>query len=58
VGRLRNEVFGGRFEDIRSIYLPALRHCLFLSFEAYAEIIATYVMLMQILNEVKKHSRR
>ncbi len=43
------------FEDIRSVYLPALRHRLLLNFEAQAENIATDAVLLQILNEVKTH---
>src|SRR5579864_3240715 len=40
------------FEDIRGVYLPALRHRILLNFEAQAENIATDTVLMQILNEV------
>jgi MoxR-like ATPase len=43
------------FEDIRGVYLPALRHRLLLNFEAQAENIATDAVLMQILSEVKTH---
>ncbi|MHB1423942.1 MAG: AAA family ATPase [Gemmataceae bacterium] len=42
------------FEDIRRVYLPALRHRILLNFEAQAENIATDAVLMQILNEVKE----
>lgn len=42
------------FEDIRSVYLPALRHRVLLNFEAQAENIASDTVLTQILNEVKE----
>jgi MoxR-like ATPase len=42
------------FEDIRRVYLPALRHRVLLNFEAQAENIASDVVLMQILKEVKE----
>src|SRR5262249_12904726 len=40
------------FEDIRSVYLPAMRHRVLLNFEAQAENIASDTVLAQILNEV------
>jgi MoxR-like ATPase len=42
------------FEDIRRVYLPALRHRILLNFEAQAENIASDTVLMNILNEVKE----
>src|SRR5947209_13569627 len=42
------------FEDIRRIYLPALRHRVLLNFEAQAENIPSDTVLAQILNEVKE----
>jgi MoxR-like ATPase len=42
------------FDDIRRVYLPALRHRILLNFEAQAENIATDTVLMQVLNEVKE----
>jgi MoxR-like ATPase len=42
------------FEDIRRVYMPALRHRLILNFEAQAENIASDTVLAQILNEVKE----
>src|SRR5438093_549830 len=42
------------FEDIRSVYLPALRHRVLLNFEAQAENIPADTVLAQILNEVKE----
>jgi MoxR-like ATPase len=42
------------FEDIRRVYLPALRHRILLNFEAQAESIPTDQVLTQILNEVKE----
>ncbi len=40
------------FEDIRRVYMPAMRHRIILNFEAQAENIASDVVLAQILNEV------
>src|SRR5437899_3278733 len=40
------------FEDIRRVYLPALRHRVLLNFEAQAENMASDTVLAQILNEV------
>src|SRR5438552_448416 len=42
------------FEDVRRVYLPALRHRLILNFEAQAENIASDIVLAQLLNEVKE----
>src|SRR5437016_9524466 len=42
------------FEDIRKVYLPALRHRLVLNFEAQAENISSDEVLATILNEVKE----
>jgi MoxR-like ATPase len=42
------------FEDIRRVYLPALRHRVLLNFEAQAENIASDTVLAQILNEIKE----
>ncbi len=42
------------FEDIRRVYLPALRHRLLLNFEAQAENIASDTVLAQVLNEVQE----
>jgi MoxR-like ATPase len=42
------------FEDIRQVYLPALRHRIILNFEAQAENIPSDTVLMQILKEVKE----
>lgn len=42
------------FEDIRRVYLPALRHRVLLNFEAQAENISSDVVLAQILNEIKE----
>jgi MoxR-like ATPase len=40
------------FEDIRRVYMPALRHRILLNFEAQAENIASDTILAQILNDV------
>ena len=49
---------GGRynvgFEDVRRVYLPALRHRLLLNFEAQAENIPADAVLAQVLNEVRE----
>ena len=42
------------FEDIRKVYLPALRHRIILNFEAQAENIAPDAILEEILKEVKE----
>ena len=42
------------FEDIRRVYLPALRHRILLNFEAQAENIPSDQVLAQVLNEVKE----
>jgi MoxR-like ATPase len=42
------------FEDIRSVYLPALRHRILLNFEAQAENIPSDQVLGQVLKEVKE----
>jgi MoxR-like ATPase len=43
------------FEDIRRVYLPALRHRVLLNFEAQAENIPSDTVLAQIMNEVKEN---
>jgi MoxR-like ATPase len=42
------------FEDIRKVYLPAMRHRVLLNFEAQAENIPADQVLAGILNEVKE----
>jgi MoxR-like ATPase len=42
------------FEDIRKVYLPALRHRILLNFEAQAENIPSDTVLTSVLNEVKE----
>jgi len=42
------------FEDIRRVYLPALRHRILLNFEAQAENIPSDAVLTEILKEVKE----
>src|SRR5262249_17888491 len=42
------------FEDIRKVYLPALRHRILLTFEAQAESIPSDQGLAGVLNEVKE----
>jgi MoxR-like ATPase len=40
------------FEDVRRVYLPALRHRILLNFEAQAENIPSDAVLQQVLKEV------
>jgi MoxR-like ATPase len=42
------------FEDVRRVYLPALRHRILLNFEAQAENIPSDAVLTEILKEVKE----
>jgi MoxR-like ATPase len=42
------------FNDIREVYLPALRHRILLNFEAQAENVPSDTVLLQVLNEVKE----
>lgn len=42
------------FEDIRAVYLPAMRHRVLLNFEAQAENIPADQILAQIVNEVSE----
>jgi MoxR-like ATPase len=42
------------FEDVRRVYLPALRHRILLNFEAQAENIPADAILTNILKEVKE----
>lgn len=48
------------FEDIRSVYFPAMRHRVLLNFEAQAENISSDTVLATIVNEVseKDETRR
>jgi MoxR-like ATPase len=42
------------FEDVRTVYLPAMRHRILLNFEAQAENIPSDQVLERILDEVKE----
>jgi MoxR-like ATPase len=42
------------FDDVRKVYLPAIRHRLLLNFEAQAENIPSDVVLQGIMKEVKE----
>jgi MoxR-like ATPase len=42
------------FEDVRRVYLPAMRHRILLNFEAQAENIPSDMVLEKILKEVKE----
>lgn len=46
--------FNVAFEDVRRVFLPAMRHRVVLNFEAQAESIAPDAVLMEILDEVKE----
>ncbi len=46
--------FNVSFEDVRKVYLPAMRHRVLLNFEAQAENIAPDAVLTEILGEVKE----
>jgi MoxR-like ATPase len=46
--------FNVSFEDVRSVYLPALRHRVLLNFEAQAENISPDTVLADILTDVKE----
>src|SRR5205807_8238559 len=46
--------FNVSFEDVRSVYMPAMRHRVLLNFEAQAENIPSDQVLAAILNEVKE----
>jgi MoxR-like ATPase len=46
--------FNVSFEDVRAVYLPAMRHRVLLNFEAQAENIPADQVLAAILNEVKE----
>ncbi len=40
------------FEDVRRVYLPAMRHRVILNFEAQAEGISTDQVLLEILEKL------
>jgi MoxR-like ATPase len=42
------------FDDVRKVYLPAVRHRLLLNFEAQAENIPSDVVLQGIMKDVKE----
>ena len=42
------------FEDVRKVYMPALRHRLMLNFEAQAENIPADAILANVLKDVKE----
>jgi MoxR-like ATPase len=46
--------FNVSFDDVRKVYLPALRHRVLLNFEAQAENISPDTVLTEILAEVKE----
>jgi MoxR-like ATPase len=41
------------FDDIKKVYLPAMRHRILLNFEAQAENIPSDTVLLQLLEQVK-----
>ena len=46
--------FNVSFEDVRKVYIPALRHRILLNFEAQAENVSPDTVLLEILGEVKE----
>ena len=42
------------FDDVKSAYIPALRHRILLNFEAQAENVSPDTVLEAVLNEVKQ----
>ena len=46
--------FNVSFEDVRKVYLPALRHRVLLNFEAQAENVSPDTVLTEILGDVKE----
>ena len=48
--------FNVSFEDVRRVYLPAMRHRVILNFEAQAEGISTDQVLLEILDDVSEKS--
>ncbi len=48
--------FNVSFEDVRRVYLPAMRHRVILNFEAQAEGITTDQVLLEILEQVPQKS--
>ena len=46
--------FNVSFEDVRKVFLPAMRHRILLNFEAQAENVSPDAVLASILNEVKE----
>ncbi len=44
------------FDDIRKVYLPALRHRVLLNFEAQAENIPSDAVLLSVLKDVKERT--
>jgi MoxR-like ATPase len=48
--------FNASFEDIRRVYLPALRHRVILNFEAQAEGVDTDDVLLRILDSLPERS--
>ena len=45
------------FEDVRRVYLPAMRHRVILNFEAQAEGIDTDHVLLEILEKLPEKGR-
>ncbi|MCU0712847.1 MAG: hypothetical protein MUC43_12370 [Pirellula sp.] len=48
--------FNVSFEDVRRVYLPALRHRVLLNFEAQAEGIETDRVLLDVLEKIPERS--
>jgi MoxR-like ATPase len=48
--------FNVSFEDVRRVYLPALRHRVLLNFEAQAEGVETDKVLLDVLEKIPERS--
>jgi MoxR-like ATPase len=56
VRALLNGRYNVSFEDVRRVYLPAMRHRVILNFEAQAEGIETDQVLLEILEKLPEHA--
>jgi MoxR-like ATPase len=56
VRALLEERYNVSFEDVRRVFLPAMRHRVILNFEAQAEGISTDDVLLEILQKVPEKS--
>lgn len=54
IGAMLDGRFNVSFEDVRKVYIPALRHRILLNFEAQAENVSPDTVLTEILADVKE----